>query len=124
MPPRTKKVDPPADLAGKKPANATDLDALRDEVRAEPDAPDDIYAVSVAGTVVRVKHYLDWPVSADELLIAGRIHKWAEKVIAGDDYRDVWVPLDPTNRQVGEFLRNLEEITGIPFVTQAGSPTT
>lgn len=123
MPPE-KKIDPPADLADKKPANATDLDALRVEVQAEPDAPESEFTVPIADTVVRVKHYLDWPVSADELLIAGRLHKWAEKVIVGDDFRTVWVPLDPTNRQVSEFILNLEKISGVPFVTQAGSPTT
>ncbi len=123
MPPK-KQVSPPADLSGKKPANATDLDALRVEVRAEADAPDDVFTVPIADTVVRVKHYLDWPVSADERLIAGRLHLWAEKVLEGDDYRTVWVPLDPTNRQVAAFIQDLEKITGIPFVTQAGSPTT
>ncbi len=128
MPPR-KKVDAaaaPADLNGKKPANADsgDLDALREEVAAEPDADTWPKPVPIGGTTVLVKEYLDWPSSADELLIAGRLFKWAEKILAGDDYANVWVPLDPTNRQVGEFLLALEKISGIPFVTSLGSPTT
>lgn len=123
MPPK-KQAGPPADLNDKKPANAVGLDALRVEVQAEDDAPDEIYTVALCDTTVRVKHYLDWPSAADEYLIAGRITKWAEDILYADDYAKVWVPLRPTNRHVGAFLLALEEASGIPFVTQAGSPTT
>lgn len=125
MPPRTKKAEtPPGDLDSKTPANGADLDALRAEVSAGPDAAADVMVVPIGGTSVRVKHYLDWPSSADEYFIAGRLTIWASKILAGGDYTKVWEPLDPTNRQVAEFIKNLETITGIPFVTSAGSPTT
>jgi hypothetical protein len=124
MPPRIKKAEtPPADLAGKTPANGGDLDALRAEVAAEPDTDDGIMVVPLGDTSVRVKHYLDWPTSADEYFIAGRLTIWAQKILHGDDYT-VWEKVDPTNRQTAEFIRALEKITGIPFVTSAGSPTT
>jgi hypothetical protein len=67
---------------------------------------------------------LDGPTSADEYFIAGRLTIWASKILHGDDYAKVWEPLDPTNRQVAEFIQALEKITGIPFVGSAGSPTT
>jgi hypothetical protein len=125
MPPRTKKAEtPPGDLAGKTPANGTDLDAMRAEVAAEPDAAADIMVVPIGATSVRVLHYLDWPTSADEYFIAGRLTIWASKILHGDDYAKVWEPLDPTNRQTAEFIQALEKITGIPFVGSAGSPTT
>ncbi len=124
MPPRKKATaaavaetsDTKADTA------SGDLDALRDEVAAEDD--NDVWPkpVPLGDPTVLAKHYLDWPGSADELLLAGRLTKWAEKILHGDDYATVWAPLDPTNRQIGEFLVALEKISGIPFVTYAGSP--
>lgn len=122
MPPRIKKATPPADLADKAPANGTDLDALRAEVAAEPDADDGVKVVPLGDTAVRVKHYLDWPASADELLIAGRLSRWAEKIVVPEDYAGVWQPMDPTNRQVVEFITSLEKITGIPFGVHIASP--
>ncbi len=106
MPPRTKKTT----------STAPDAETVNGADDTWP-AP-----VPIGDTSVLVKHYLDWPASADDLLIAGRLHKWAEKILDGDDYATVWVPLDPTNRQVGEFLLALEKISGIPFVTSVGSP--
>jgi hypothetical protein len=113
----------PADLDGKKAANADsgDLDALRAEVAGEPDTEPDLFVVPLAGTSVRVKHWLDWPTSADELLVAGRLTLWAEKVLYGDDYAKVWTAVDPTNRQTAAFIRDLEKITGVPLVASAAS---
>ncbi len=103
-------------------AEATpDLDAFRAEVAAETGNTDDVYVVPLAGTTVRVKHVLDWPVSVDELLFAQRFTRWAEKVLVEDDW-PVWVETDPTLRQVVAFLNDLEKISGVPFGVQVTSP--
>ncbi|MER7280419.1 hypothetical protein ABT369_38880 [Dactylosporangium sp. NPDC000244] len=117
MPPAARK---------KTPAKATgngDLDALRAEVAAEPDSADEPYVVAIGDTSVRVKHFLDWPASADDDLQAGRITAWAGKVLAGDDFTTVWANADPTNRQVIAFLTDLEQVTGLPFASRLVSPT-
>jgi hypothetical protein len=123
MPPR-KRTTPvaaaPADLADKQPANA-DLDSLRAEVAADPDGDDGPKAVPLADTSVRIKAFLDWPVSANEELIAGRFTVWARKVLHGDDF-DVWVKVDPTNRQLIEFMTAVEKISGLPLGSLITSP--
>lgn len=115
MPPR-KRTTPPAGLAAKKPAN--DLDAIRDEVATEPDGNrDTVFVVPLGNTTVRVKDFLDWPSSANDDLAFGRMTRWALKVLDGDDFEKVWAPMDPTNRQAIEFMRELEKIAGIPLGT-------
>jgi hypothetical protein len=103
--------------------NGGNLEAVRAEVAAEPEGGDQPYVVALAGTSVKVKHFLDWPASGDDDLAAGRFTVWARKVLVGDDYTKVWQPMDPTNRQVIAFFSDLEAITGIPFVTRYASPT-
>lgn len=122
MPPREKNTAPD-DLGTKQPANSADLDALRAEVAAEPDAADDTMAIPIGDQVVRVKSFLDWPASADDDMAEGRLTRWARKIIVADDFAAIWVPMDPTNRQVVEFITNLEKISGVPFVTGHASPT-
>ncbi|GAA2636910.1 hypothetical protein GCM10010399_82550 [Dactylosporangium fulvum] len=100
-----------------------DVDALRAEVAAEPDAADEIEIVPFADTAVRVKHFLDWPASADDDLSFGRVTAWASKILAGDDFAKVWVKVDPTNRQVIAFFADLEKVTGIPFASRRALPT-
>lgn len=114
MPPRKRAAaTPPVDLADKQPANA-DLDALRAEVASEPDGDDGPKAVPLADTTVLVKPFLDWPVSANEELITGRFTVWAKKILAGDDF-EVWTRVDPTNRQLIEFMTAVEKISGLPL---------
>ncbi|MGI5247769.1 hypothetical protein [Dactylosporangium sp. CA-139066] len=112
----------PATTDGDKPDTA-DLDALRAEVGAEPDAADDTAIVPLADTAVRVKHFLDWPASADDDLALGRITAWAGKILAEDDFAKVWAKTDPTNRQVIAFMADLEKVTGIPFASRLVLPT-
>lgn len=119
MPTTPRKRTPAKAAAGKPDA----LDAVRAEVKAEPDGGDEPYVVAVGDTSVRVKHFLDWPTSADDDLSAGRFTAWAQKVLDGDDFATVWRPMDPTNRQVVAFFSDLEAVAGIPFVTRFASPT-
>lgn len=120
MPPRKRA----ASAAKTDAANpAKDLDALRAEVDNEPDGGDQPYVVAVADTSVKVKHFMDWPSSADDDLAAGRMTTWAKKCLDGDDFAKVWQPLDPTNRQIVAFFTDLEAVTGIPFVTRYASPS-
>lgn len=126
MPPRKKTAaaaSAPADLDAKQPANADggDLDALRAEVAAErPDSPDgDYILIPVGDTVFRVKDFMDWPSSANEYLSIGRFSLWAQKALHPEDGA-LWMQVDPTNRQVGEFFRDWEKVTGIPFGNIAG----
>ncbi len=102
---------------------AGDLDALRAEVARNPDVADKPFAVPFMDTTVTVKAILDWPLSADELLAAMRFGPWAEKILDGDDYANVWVPADPTMRHLIKFVEDLEATTGIPFGLQYASPT-
>jgi hypothetical protein len=118
MPPR-KRATPPADLDGKQAANKPgDLDALRNEVRAEPDGErDGTLAVPLGDTIVRVKDFMDWPSSANEDIAFGRITRWAAKVLDGRDYERIWAPMDPTNRQAIEFMVSWEKLSGLPLGT-------
>ncbi|GAA0719851.1 hypothetical protein Drose_06145 [Dactylosporangium roseum] len=100
-----------------------DLDALRAEVATEPDAADETMIVPLADTAVKVKHFLDWPASADDDLALGRITTWASKILAEDDFAKVWSKIDPTNRQVVAFMADLEKVTGLPFASRLASPT-
>jgi hypothetical protein len=126
MPPN-RSTPPPADLTSKRAANAktarndvdkaqADLDALRAEVAAEtPDAdlPPGVVAVPLADTTVLIKDLLDWPSSANEDFLSARWTRWARKVLYSDNDFQTWAGLDPTNRQVSEFLGNWEKVTGI-----------
>lgn len=127
MPPRARsaKATPPADLDDKKPANATsDLDQLRAEVAAEPDgARDGVIPVKLGDTKVRVLDFMDWPASANEDIGYGRYSAWARKCLAGDDFVKVWAPLDPTNRQVMDFLVRWSEASGLPLGSMLTSLT-
>jgi hypothetical protein len=126
MPPRarTSKATPPADLDAKKPANADaspDLDALRAEVRAESDSDDGIeyLAVPLGNTTVRVKRDpLDWPGSANSYFARGLMTEWAQRVVHPDDFAQVWLPTDPTNRQIAAFIAEWEKISGLPLAQQ------
>ena len=117
MPPPRKRATRPADLETKRAADA-DLQALRDEVAAEPEADDDgFFAIPLGDRIVRVKNFLDWPSSANDDLAFGRMTRWALKVLDRDDFEKIWAPMDPTNRQAIEFMQQLEKITGIPLAT-------
>lgn len=112
--------EPTPDPSGDQP-ETVDLDALRAEVGAEPDPADDTMIVPLAGTAVRVKHFLDWPASADDDLSVGRITAWARKILTEDDIA-VWTKMDPTNRQVIAFMADLEKVTGLPFASRLVLP--
>lgn len=114
MPPR-KRTSPPADLAAKKPA--TDIQALRDEVTAEPDGAIEYFAVPFAGTVIRVKDFLDWPATACDLLAVGRFTAAAGAIVHKDDFLTVWAEANPTNRQVIAFIGDVATVVGIPLQT-------
>ncbi|GAA2346969.1 hypothetical protein [Dactylosporangium salmoneum] len=126
MPPRKRTASAATAGAAKK---KTDLDAIRAEVANEPDGGDQPhrgdqpYVVAIGDTSIVVKHFLDWPGSADDDLAAGRFGIWASKVLDGDNYAKVWKPMDPTNRQIIAFFGDLEVISGIPFVTRFALPT-
>jgi hypothetical protein len=120
VPPRVRKAAPPA-LTEERAAPVSDLDNLRAEVATEPDGDDGPKAVPLADTSVRIKPFLDWPVSANEELIAGRFTSWARKVLIADDFA-VWVKVDPTNRQLIEFLTDVEKISGLPLGSLITSP--
>lgn len=101
-----------------------DLDAMRAEVAAEPDAvEDETYVVPLAGTTVRIKNVLDWPLSCDDLLRAQMFNQWARKVLVDED-RQVWEGVDPSLRVFAAFMKDLETISGIPFGLELVSPTT
>lgn len=127
MPPRARKTAEaaaPADLNGKRPANATsDLDALRTEVANEASGTVGVLTVPLADTTVRVKDFLDWPSSANEDLAYGRLTSWASKVVIPEDFTKIWAPMDPTNRQAIEFMAEWEKISGIPLGTLLTSLT-
>ncbi len=118
MPPRkrpTSAVTAPADLAAKKPAN--DLEAIREEVAAEPDGGIEYFAVPFANTVVRIKDFWDWPAYASDLLAVGRFTQAAREIVHADDFRTVWAQTNPTNRQVAAFIAEVEKVIGIPLAT-------
>ncbi len=133
MPPR-KKVDAaaaPADLNGKKPANADsgDLDALRDEVAAEtpsPAADDDTWPrlIPVGDVKVRVKHYLDWTLDSEDAIRTVDIRGWAADNLADSDFVAAWLPAKPTLRQGLQFIQTVEVATGLPFAPHIALPTT
>jgi hypothetical protein len=115
MPPR-KRATPaaaPADLAAKQSA----IQVLRDEVAAEPEGAIEYFAVPFAGTVVRVKDFMDWPAYANDLLAVGRFTQAIGQIIHPADFTTVWAETNPTNRQVIDFIREVEKVVGIPLLT-------
>lgn len=129
MPPRKKAASAPDDLADKTPANGADLDALRDEVAAEPGtqpaADDDTWPrpIPLGDVTVRVKHYLDWPLDIDKHLAVIDIAGWAADAIAGDDFEKVWKAARPTLRQGLKFVKDVEVAVGVPFAPHLASLT-
>lgn len=124
MPPR-KRTNPPAGLSEKRPAN--DLDALREEVAAEPEAaPVKTYrVVPFAGTVVRIlDDFWEWPAVTSDLIAVGRFTQAAAQIVHPDDYNSVWAKANPTNGQVRDFVAEVEKVIGIPLtmlLTSLGS---
>jgi hypothetical protein len=119
MPPRPKKAasaTAPADLNGKRPANAkrSDLDALRAEVAAELPEGGLLHPVEFADITVLVKDFWDWPVEANELLARGFIVQWAQAVMPADEFA-AWAKVKPTNRQAAEFMGAVEAVVGFPL---------
>lgn len=118
MPPR-KRATPPADLPGKRAANPdADIEALRAEVAAEPDGTaEEYYAIPFANTSVRVKDFWDWPAVASDMLAVGRFTQAAAQIVHPDDFLTVWATANPTNRQVRDFMNEVEKVVGIPLQT-------
>lgn len=85
-----------------------DLDALRAEVAAETDPdgnlPDGAVLVPLRDTQVAVLNPLDWPASANEDVNNERFYSWAMKALARDEDKQTWEQIDPTNREVVQFL--------------------
>jgi hypothetical protein len=53
----------------------------------------------------------DWPSSANEDFFNGFYRTWAGKILSDEDFA-FWVTTDPTNRQVNQFFRDLNEARG------------
>lgn len=124
MPAARKRASAPDELDAKQPANGADLDALRAEVAAEPQgARDGTLRIPLGNTKVRVLDFMDWPASANEDIGYGRYSAWARKALAEDDFAKIWAPLDPTNRQVMEFLVLWSEASGLPLGSMLTSLT-
>ncbi len=123
------KLATPAAVAG--PAEKpSDLDAMRGEVASEvgPNSElmniaDKPFPVPFLDAEIRLKAILDWPVSADKLLVASRFEEWAAKILDDGQFAEVWEPADPSLRQIIKFVGDLEAKTGIPFGMQFISPS-
>lgn len=61
--------------------------------------------------VVKVLPPMDWPRSAMRAIAAGDVDTWALGVFADED-RDAWSEVDPTNREVVQFLADYAETAG------------
>jgi len=82
-------------------------------------------SVPLADTHVRVKPPMDWKASAFEALREARFSVWAQTSLVNDAEIDddgkksgsddvaVWNKVDPTVRQVAEFLAAYSELVGI-----------
>jgi len=83
-------------------------------------------SVPLGDKQVRVKPPMDWKASAVEAIVAGRFTAWAQTSLVDDETRDektgkltgsddvaVWNKVDPTVRQVAEFLAAYSELVGI-----------
>lgn len=93
------------------PTNA--VDALAAEVKAEETAnPDGWVEVPLGAATVRIASPLDWRSSAHAALQRGDFEGWAEMCLAPGDYDDVWVPLDPTLREINEMFDEWGRVTG------------
>ncbi len=72
---------------------------------AEARAADGPVTVPLGGYLFHIRPVWDWPWDAVTALTNGWYHRWARHALDGDGGA-VWRRLDPTNRQVGEFLAN------------------
>jgi hypothetical protein len=85
----------------------------------------DPVSVPLAGKTVRVKPPMDWRDSAFEALRSARFGVWAQSSLVNDlataedgtetgvDDTAVWAEIDPTYRQILEFLAAYEQAGGI-----------
>lgn len=96
----TTTTDTPPDLADD-PAGAQEVEATAGHY----------VTASLAGKPVRLIPPGAWRQSWQRMLKAGDTDAFAELVIAPEDY-DLYVELDPTNDEMGEFLADAGEIAG------------
>jgi hypothetical protein len=85
------------------------VEAIEAEVDAETD---DTIEVPLCDTTVRVLPAGEWRSSAVRALRSGDYDSWAEECLAGDDYADVWQPLDPVLNEVEAFFEAWKDATG------------
>lgn len=90
-------------------------DAL-DRLAAEAANGTEPVSVPLGGKTVRVMHPMDWRSSAMEALQVGNFQRWAQMCLVNDAGTDadgnatgsddaaIWLEVDPTNRQVVQFL--------------------
>lgn len=53
----------------------------------------------------------EWRQSTNDAINEGRFNDWAADVMPTEDYK-VWLDLDPTNREFGEFMERMGEEVG------------
>lgn len=95
------------------PPTTNPVDALAAEVKAEQTAnPDGTTEAPLGDATVRITSPLDWRSSAHAALQRGDFEGWAELCLAGDDYENVWVPLDPTLREINDMFEEWGRVTG------------
>lgn len=128
MPPTARKrAAKPAELGSKKPANVAppskdlagigdaqvdDLEALRNEVATD----DPLYTeVPFKDGKLRVREFLRWKASTTDLLAAGRFTLALSQIIHPDDFRTIYAPADPEIGDIIVFLRDMEQVTGVPL---------
>lgn len=111
------------------PTPAPDLDALREEVRAEQpktnsrldNLPPGCVLVELRGTELAILPHIDWPGSAGELLFQGRYFRWGQKVLAEQRDRNAWNDIDPTQPQMEDFIERAVAALGVPLETSSQS---
>lgn len=98
--------DPPSAL------QLVQAEVAGETVEAPDGLPDGAVLVPIGDTEVAVLSDQDWPSSANEDMAMGLYGRWAQKALATEADIIAWFDLDPTNRQVADFLVEWAKRTG------------
>ncbi len=76
------------------------------------DCPPGTVLVPLGDVEVAVLPDGKWPSSANEDMVVGLYHRWAQKALARDEDVETWYELDPDNDMVTQFFIDWAKATG------------
>lgn len=97
-----------AEMAATEVTEIDETAGLRSEVEVEETG---WVEVPWGDRIFRILPGEEWRQSTNDALNEGRVNDWAADVMPTGDY-EVWLDLDPTNREFGEFMERMGRKVG------------